>query len=191
MDNEWRHHDTACQQNFKIKSLGALVRDGMFWGMQQQNKLSAGETFELFTADRSIIWSTLVKNVVLIMIQELIMKFWHTTYIINTNLLQEEWAETHAGISEGLQAGWIKPVVGKEYTMEESGLAHEEVINNSGTFGKKVIVMWPFQKMYLKQKFWYKGAARKLFVYYMLGLSNMHLYIHVHYIVQWFSSGKV
>ncbi|XP_052219902.1 zeta-crystallin-like isoform X2 [Dreissena polymorpha] len=53
----------------------------------------------------------------------------------------EEWLEMHQGISDGLNAGWLQPNVQKEYKLEEAGLAHEEVINNSGTTGKRVIVM--------------------------------------------------
>lgn len=47
----------------------------------------------------------------------------------------------HAGISEGLTSGWIQPIVCKEYQLEEAGKAHVDVINNSGTLGKRVIVL--------------------------------------------------
>lgn len=56
-------------------------------------------------------------------------------------LLQEDWKEMHDGISKGLLAGWIQPIVCKEYKLEEAGQAHEEVINNSGTLGKRVLVL--------------------------------------------------
>ena len=54
---------------------------------------------------------------------------------------QEDWVEMHAGISSGLSAGWLKPVVCKEYKMAESSEAHEDVITNSGSLGKRVIVL--------------------------------------------------
>lgn len=48
----------------------------------------------------------------------------------------------HAGISEGLKSGWLKPHICKEYDLKEGPKAHEEVINNTGALGKRVFVIW-------------------------------------------------
>ncbi|XP_053381482.1 zeta-crystallin-like isoform X3 [Mercenaria mercenaria] len=63
------------------------------------------------------------------------------TGMILMNATPEEWAEMHAEISEGLKAGWLAPHICKEYKLEEAPVAHDEVINNQGTLGKRVFVL--------------------------------------------------
>lgn len=63
------------------------------------------------------------------------------TGMVLMNASQEEWAEMHSGISEGLKAGWLVPYICKEYKLEEAPAAHEEVINNTGALGKRVFVL--------------------------------------------------
>ncbi|XP_052219899.1 quinone oxidoreductase-like isoform X2 [Dreissena polymorpha] len=58
-------------------------------------------------------------------------------------IIVEEWVEMHQVISEGLTQGWLVPSVQKEYKLEEASLAHEEIINNSGTTGNRILIM-PF-----------------------------------------------
>lgn len=53
----------------------------------------------------------------------------------------EDWPEMHSGISEGLKAGWLVPHICKEYKLEEAPAAHDEIINNKGTIGKRVFVL--------------------------------------------------
>ncbi|KAH3802526.1 hypothetical protein DPMN_156204 [Dreissena polymorpha] len=57
------------------------------------------------------------------------------------NAPPEEWVEMHQVISEGLTQGWLVPSVQKEYKLEEASLAHEEIINNSGTTGNRILIM--------------------------------------------------
>lgn len=46
----------------------------------------------------------------------------------------------HSFLEAGMVSGWVKPYVGKEYPLEDVAKAHEEVINNSGTLGKIVLI---------------------------------------------------
>lgn len=45
----------------------------------------------------------------------------------------------NASIQTGMQNGWVKPHIGKEYSLNQSATAHNDVINNTGTQGKLVI----------------------------------------------------
>ena len=44
----------------------------------------------------------------------------------------------HEAIAEGMKAGWLRPHIGKEYSLEEAALAHDEVINSGKTLGKRI-----------------------------------------------------
>ena len=45
-------------------------------------------------------------------------------------------------ILKGVEAGWLRPVIGKEYNMRFAKKAHEGLIENkNGTKGKVVFVM--------------------------------------------------
>ncbi|XP_052251393.1 zeta-crystallin-like isoform X2 [Dreissena polymorpha] len=57
------------------------------------------------------------------------------------NAPPEEWVEMHQVISEGLTKRWLVPSVQKEYKLEEASLAHEEIINNPGTMGNRILIM--------------------------------------------------
>ncbi|XP_060578400.1 zeta-crystallin-like isoform X2 [Ruditapes philippinarum] len=65
----------------------------------------------------------------------------HVTGMILMNASPEDWVEMHSGISEGLKAGWLVPHICKEYKLDEAPVAHDEVINNTGTLGKRVFVL--------------------------------------------------
>lgn len=45
----------------------------------------------------------------------------------------------HAALQSGMSAGWIKPYIGKEYSLSQTAEAHNDVINNKGAQGKLVI----------------------------------------------------
>ena len=47
--------------------------------------------------------------------------------------------EIHAAIYQGLEQGYIKPVVGKSYPLNEAPIAHRDVIDNKA-FGKNVLI---------------------------------------------------
>ncbi|XP_066508367.1 quinone oxidoreductase-like isoform X1 [Hoplias malabaricus] len=54
---------------------------------------------------------------------------------------KEETAEAAAALVAGMEAGWLKPVVGPEYTLDKAAQAHEDIINSSGASGKMVLTM--------------------------------------------------
>ncbi|CAC5384480.1 qor [Mytilus coruscus] len=61
------------------------------------------------------------------------------TGIILMNSTPDDWKEMNASIQTGMQKGWVKPHIGKEYSLNQSSAAHNDVINNTGTQGKLVI----------------------------------------------------
>ena len=52
-----------------------------------------------------------------------------------------ELADAHAAIRGGAEAGWLKPIVGKQYPLSEAAAAHKEIMEGSGTLGKMVLVV--------------------------------------------------
>ena len=52
---------------------------------------------------------------------------------------KEELKESHAAIQSGMEAGWLRPIVGKEFTLGQAAAAHEEIISGSGALGKLVL----------------------------------------------------
>ena len=57
------------------------------------------------------------------------------------NATDAELSEANAAIQAGIEAGWLRPVVGKEYLLEEAGKAHADIISGSGALGKTVLVV--------------------------------------------------
>ena len=57
------------------------------------------------------------------------------------NATDAELSEANAAIQAGIEAGWLRPVVGKEYGLEEAGKAHADIISGSGALGKTVLVV--------------------------------------------------
>ena len=47
----------------------------------------------------------------------------------------------HAAIEAGQRGGWINPRVGKVYPLSEAAKAQDDVINNPGTTGKRILIM--------------------------------------------------
>lgn len=54
------------------------------------------------------------------------------------NATEAELRETNAAIQGGMGAGWLRPIVGKEFLLEKASQAHEEIISGSA-LGKMVL----------------------------------------------------
>lgn len=52
-----------------------------------------------------------------------------------------ELAEAHAAIRGGAEAGWLKPIVGKQYPLSNAAAAHKEIMEGSGALGKMVLTV--------------------------------------------------
>ena len=52
---------------------------------------------------------------------------------------REELKESHAAIQAGMEAGWLRPIVGKEFSLAQAATAHEDIINGHGAIGKLVL----------------------------------------------------
>ncbi|NP_001086430.1 crystallin zeta L homeolog isoform X1 [Xenopus laevis] len=66
------------------------------------------------------------------------------TSIIGVSLFsatKEDRMETAAALFGGMEAGWLKPLIGPEYPLEKASQAHEDIIQNSGATGKMVFVI--------------------------------------------------
>uniref|UniRef100_A0A8C5R0Y9 Crystallin zeta n=1 Tax=Leptobrachium leishanense TaxID=445787 RepID=A0A8C5R0Y9_9ANUR len=49
--------------------------------------------------------------------------------------------ESVAAIFAGVEAGWLKPLIGPEYTLDKASQAHEDIIQTSGATGKMIFVI--------------------------------------------------
>ncbi|KAM9238858.1 quinone oxidoreductase [Leptosomus discolor] len=54
---------------------------------------------------------------------------------------EEEMHECARAVVDGIEAGWLKPIVGSEYPLEKVAEAHEDIIRGSGTRGKMVLLL--------------------------------------------------
>ena len=52
---------------------------------------------------------------------------------------REELKESHAAIQAGMEAGWLRPIVGKEFSLAQAAAAHEDIIKGRGAIGKLVL----------------------------------------------------
>ena len=50
-----------------------------------------------------------------------------------------EWAEMGAAIVAGVEAGWVNPVINKEYSMEQAAQVHHDIVHSKGAKGKLVL----------------------------------------------------
>merc|ERR1712096_559961 len=50
-----------------------------------------------------------------------------------------EWAEMGAAIVAGIEAGWVSPVINKEYTMDQVAQVHHDIVHSKGAKGKLVL----------------------------------------------------
>lgn len=53
--------------------------------------------------------------------------------------MQAETAEAAKFLTEGADAGWLNPVVAREYLIDDAAVAHHDIIHNSGARGKLVL----------------------------------------------------
>ena len=51
----------------------------------------------------------------------------------------EEYARMGAAIVAGIETGWVKPVVNREYDMEDVQSVHHDIIHSKGAKGKLVL----------------------------------------------------
>lgn len=54
---------------------------------------------------------------------------------------EDELHEAHAAIQAGIDAGWLRPIVGKEYALEQAAEAHYNLIYGRGAIGKMVLIV--------------------------------------------------
>ncbi|NP_001093446.1 quinone oxidoreductase isoform X1 [Danio rerio] len=54
---------------------------------------------------------------------------------------KSETSECAAALYAGMEAGWLKPVIGPEYTLDKVAQAHEDIINSPGASGKMILTM--------------------------------------------------
>ncbi|KAM5148595.1 quinone oxidoreductase isoform 1-T2 [Mantella aurantiaca] len=54
---------------------------------------------------------------------------------------KEDWKEAGAALFGGMEAGWVKPLIGPEYPLEKARQAHEDIIQSSGATGKVVFII--------------------------------------------------
>jgi len=52
---------------------------------------------------------------------------------------KDEWAEVRQRVTEGLEAGWLTPVVDKVYPLQKAATAHEDIIGSTGAMGNLVL----------------------------------------------------
>lgn len=50
-------------------------------------------------------------------------------------------AEAAAVLFAGMEAGWLKPIVGGQYSLDKATQAHEDIISSPGATGKVVLIM--------------------------------------------------
>ena len=54
---------------------------------------------------------------------------------------ESELHEAHAAILAGVECGWLRPLVGKEYSLEQAAEAHHNLIYGRGAIGKMVLIV--------------------------------------------------
>ncbi|CAL1593331.1 unnamed protein product [Knipowitschia caucasica] len=57
------------------------------------------------------------------------------------NATQKEQSECAAFLFSGMEAGWLKPTVGRQYPLHEAHQAHHDIIESPGASGKMVLTM--------------------------------------------------
>ncbi|CAK7304994.1 Quinone oxidoreductase [Vulpes lagopus] len=66
------------------------------------------------------------------------------TSIIGTALYsstKEEFRKFAMALQAGMEIGWLKPVIGSQYSLEKVVQAHENIIHSSGTIGKMILLL--------------------------------------------------
>uniref|UniRef100_A0A8C7B6G0 Quinone oxidoreductase n=1 Tax=Neovison vison TaxID=452646 RepID=A0A8C7B6G0_NEOVI len=54
---------------------------------------------------------------------------------------KEEFRQFAAALQAGMEIGWLKPVIGSQYSLEKVAQAHKNIIHNSGTSGKMILLL--------------------------------------------------
>nr|AAH90697.1 Crystallin, zeta (quinone reductase) [Danio rerio] len=54
---------------------------------------------------------------------------------------KSETSECAAALYAGMEAGWLKPVIGPKYTLDKVAQAHEDIINSPGASGKMILTI--------------------------------------------------
>ncbi|XP_045657968.1 quinone oxidoreductase [Ursus americanus] len=54
---------------------------------------------------------------------------------------KEEFKQFAAAIQAGMEVGWLRPVIGSQYSLEKVAQAHKDIIHNSGTSGKMILLL--------------------------------------------------
>ncbi|TRY87534.1 hypothetical protein DNTS_007091 [Danionella cerebrum] len=63
------------------------------------------------------------------------------TGVALSSATKSETRECAAALYSGMEAGWLRPVIGPEYLLEQVGQAHEDLINSSGASGKMILLI--------------------------------------------------
>ena len=58
----------------------------------------------------------------------------------NYLLLQAEFNEASSAILAGIESGWLKPFVGKEYPLQDASVAHDDIIKTTSAQGRMVLI---------------------------------------------------
>ncbi|XP_078307908.1 quinone oxidoreductase isoform X2 [Panthera onca] len=54
---------------------------------------------------------------------------------------KEEFRQYAAALQAGMEIGWLKPVIGSQYSLEKVAQAHENIIHSSGATGKMILLL--------------------------------------------------
>ena len=46
-----------------------------------------------------------------------------------------------SAIYSGMESGWLRPIVGKQFPLEQAAQAHREIIESKGARGKMVLTV--------------------------------------------------
>ncbi len=55
----------------------------------------------------------------------------------------EQWREMGAAIVAGIEAGWVNPVINKEYDLSDVQQVHFDIVHSRGAKGKLVLRVAP------------------------------------------------
>ncbi len=61
--------------------------------------------------------------------------------VMLSNSSEKEFKESYAAIWGGKEAGWLRPIIGKEFTLENACQAHADIISGGGALGKTVLTV--------------------------------------------------
>ena len=57
------------------------------------------------------------------------------------NSTERDFEEGFAAIWGGMEAGWLRPIVGKEFSLENAYEAHADIISGGGALGKVILTV--------------------------------------------------